>query len=72
MILEDINRSVNNTQWDNALKFKSIMLFYTHYLINTFMCKALYVLAALSLKAKDELDKASVLIQLTFVRGDRQ
>lgn len=36
------------------------------------MCKALYVLAALSLKAKDELDKASVLIQLTFVRGDRQ
>ena len=54
------------------MDYYSIMLFYTHYLINTFMCKALYVLAALSLKAKDELDKASVLIQLTFVRGDRQ
>lgn len=34
------------------------MLIYTHYLINTFMCKALYVLEALLLKAKDELNKS--------------
>ena len=47
------------------------MLLYTHYLINTSMCKALYVLEALLLKAKDELDKATVLIQLTSVREDR-